>query len=117
MSDSILREPTFLILTALAGGRRHGYAIIAEVAALSEQRVSLKVSTLYAALERLTEQELIESAGDEVVGGRLRRYYRITNSGAQALNQAAQRMSNSANAALTRLQERGSRLGEAVTGA
>lgn len=111
-----MREPTFLILTALAGSRRHGYALIAEVSELSKQRVSLKVSTLYAALERLTEQGLIEAAGDEIVDGRLRRYYRLTGSGADALSEAAMRMSDGADAALSRLRERGSGLGEAVTG-
>ena len=30
-----MREPTFLILTALAGGSRHGYGIIKDVAGLS----------------------------------------------------------------------------------
>jgi len=36
-----MREPTFLILTALADRPRHGYGIIQEVAALSASRVTL----------------------------------------------------------------------------
>ncbi|HTJ33417.1 MAG TPA: PadR family transcriptional regulator, partial [Dactylosporangium sp.] len=33
--ETPLREPTFLILTALAGEPMHGYGLIAEVAQLS----------------------------------------------------------------------------------
>ncbi|WP_244302831.1 PadR family transcriptional regulator [Leucobacter coleopterorum] len=58
MSIKEMREPTFLILTALASGRKHGYALIAEAAELSGNRVQLKVGTLYAALDRLSDEGL-----------------------------------------------------------
>ena len=45
-----ITEPSFWILSALAGGRRHGYAIMREVAELSEGRTALKVPTLYTTL-------------------------------------------------------------------
>jgi DNA-binding PadR family transcriptional regulator len=35
-----LREPTFLILTSLASGPRHGYGIIQDIADLSDGRVA-----------------------------------------------------------------------------
>ena len=43
-----LREPTFLLLTALAGEPMHGYGLIAEVALLSDGRISLRPVTLTA---------------------------------------------------------------------
>jgi len=80
-----LREPTFLILTALAREPLHGYGIISEVAALSDGRVSLRPGTLYGALDRLTDDGLVEPDHEEIVDGRLRRYYRLTEAGSAAL--------------------------------
>jgi len=108
-----MREPTFLVLAALADGRKHGYALIAEAAELSDGRVQLKVGTLYAALDRLGEQQLVEGAGDEVVGGRLRRYYRLTDAGAERLEQEAARLAS--NAANAQAKLRGRMAGNAAT--
>ena len=76
-----LREPTFLLLTALASGRLHGYGMITEVARISDGRVRLRAGTLYGALDRLVDQQLVAADGDEVVDGRLRRYYVLTPAG------------------------------------
>ncbi|MCW4385551.1 PadR family transcriptional regulator [Salinibacterium sp. SYSU T00001] len=102
-----MREPTFLILTALAEGRKHGYALIAEASALSGGRVTLKVGTLYAALERLQEQELVAAAGEEVIDGRLRRYYKLTDAGAHELADEVARLERNAQQARRRLHGRG----------
>lgn len=48
-----MNENTFWILTALAGGRQHGYAILRDVEQLTAAKVSLRVTTLYASHERL----------------------------------------------------------------
>ncbi|SCL64946.1 transcriptional regulator, PadR family [Micromonospora chersina] len=98
-----MREPTFLILTALAGGPRHGYGIIQEVAQLSATRVKLLPGTLYTALDRLTAQALVEPDREEVVDGRLRRYYRLTPAGLDALTTETARLRELATAAETRL--------------
>jgi len=103
MTNKEMREPTFLILTALAGGRKHGYALIAEAEELSAHRVILKVGTLYAALDRLASEGLVVVAGDEVSDGRLRRYYELTEKGAIALAEAAERSSRIAAEAQARL--------------
>lgn len=100
-----LREPTFLILTSLAAGPRHGYGVIQEVAQLSGQRVRLQAGTLYAALDRLTEQGLIEGDHEEIVDGRKRRYYRLTHDGAAALAADAARQRSNAAAAMGRLRQ------------
>ena len=55
-----MQRATFLILTALAGQPRHGYGIVQAVAEFSAGEVKLRPGTLYGALERLTEQGLVE---------------------------------------------------------
>jgi len=76
-----MQEATFLILTALAAGAQHGYGIIAEVQQISGDRVRLRAGTLYTALDRLRADGLIGVDREEVVEGRLRRYYRLTPEG------------------------------------
>ncbi|MES9537812.1 MULTISPECIES: PadR family transcriptional regulator [unclassified Actinomadura] len=80
-----MQEPTFLILTALADGPQHGYGIMSDVEQISDGRTRLRAGTLYAALDRLQAEELIAPDREEVVDGRLRRYYRLTEDGAAAL--------------------------------
>ncbi|NBE85203.1 PadR family transcriptional regulator [Micromonospora rubida] len=98
-----MREPTFLILTALAGCPRHGYGIVQEVKALSEGRVSLLTGTLYTALDRLAAEELVEHDRDEEVDGRVRHYYRLTARGLTALTAETARLRQLTGAAETRL--------------
>ena len=98
-----MQEATFLILTALAGGRQHGYGIICEVAAISAGRVRLRAGTLYSALDRLRLDGLVEVDGEEIVDSRLRRYYRLTPKGARQLAAEAARLHSDAATALARL--------------
>nr|BFE63487.1 hypothetical protein GCM10020063_080130 [Dactylosporangium thailandense] len=103
-----MREPTFLILTALAERPRHGYGLIQEVSALSGGEVVLGAGTLYGALDRLVEQDLIVVEREEAVDGRLRRYYALTDGGASALATEAERLRRHAAAATERLRRRAS---------
>ena len=80
----------FFVLTALADGPRHGYGILGEVAELSQGRVKLKIGSLYGVLDRLVGDGLIESDREEAHGGRLRRYYRLTQDGRRALAEEAE---------------------------
>jgi DNA-binding PadR family transcriptional regulator len=101
-----LREPTFLILTALAGGPLHGYAVISEVAELSSGTVTLRPGTLYGALDRLADDKLVTVDREEAVDGRLRRYYRLTDAGDAALREATERMRRNVEVATARLRTR-----------
>jgi DNA-binding PadR family transcriptional regulator len=103
-----MREPTFLVLSVLARGPKHGYALIAETEALSEGRVKLKAGTLYAVLDRLREEGLVASAGEQIVDGRLRRYFQLTEPGAQRLEEEAARLEANARQALVNLRVRAS---------
>jgi DNA-binding PadR family transcriptional regulator len=98
-----MQEATFLILTALADGGQHGYGIIADVQEISGGRVRLRPGTLYTALDRLRADELIRVDREEIVDGRLRRYYRLTPAGTSRLAAEAARLHSHASAALARL--------------
>jgi DNA-binding PadR family transcriptional regulator len=103
VSSRSLQEPTFLILTALAAGAQHGYGIMTDVADISGGRVKLRAGTLYAALDRLATERLVEADREEVVEGRLRRYYRLTPAGGQRLETEAGRLRANAAVATRRL--------------
>ena len=92
-----------MILTALANGSQHGYGIITDVREISDGRVRLRAGTLYTALDRLCADELIAIDREEIVDGRLRRYYRLTPAGTKRLGAEAARLQAHATAALTRL--------------
>jgi|SRR5271165_273019 len=94
-------DPSTLVLASLAGGPKHGYAIVSDVRDLAG--VHLGPGTLYGALGRLEEQGLIEPLAAD---GR-RRPYRITASGAAALDGQLTAMSSVATAGLTRLHAQG----------
>jgi DNA-binding PadR family transcriptional regulator len=98
-----MQEPTFLILTALAAGAQHGYGIMSDVARISEGRVRLRAGTLYAALDRLKSDGMVTSDKKEVVDGRLRHYYRITDEGAAELAAEVGRIQANAAVAASRL--------------
>ena len=102
-SQKSLQEPAFLVLTALAGGPMHGYALVQDVVRISEGRVRLHTGTLYAVLDRLREAGLVDVDHEEIVESRLRRYYALTGAGAERLAAEADRMQRNASAAVTRL--------------
>jgi DNA-binding PadR family transcriptional regulator len=84
-----LTEATFYILLSLSAGRKHGYAILKDVSALSNKTVELSTSTLYGALGRLQEQGLIERVenGSDSAGGPglPRKAYQLTDLGRRML--------------------------------
>jgi DNA-binding PadR family transcriptional regulator len=71
--------PATLILSSLAGGSKHGYALTQDIEAFSGVR--LQPGTLYGAIRRLEQQGIIEPLAGE---GR-RRPYRLTAHGAAVL--------------------------------
>ena len=106
MTDGALREPTFLVLTALAAGPQHGYGILLDVEQISAGRVRLRAGTLYTALDRLVADGWVAVDREEVVDGRLRRYYRLTDQGAARLATEVDRLRVTTRAAEARLRAR-----------
>jgi DNA-binding PadR family transcriptional regulator len=111
MTEGPLREPSFLILTALAAEPQHGYGIIEDVLRISDGRVRLQAGTLYGVLDRLRTDGLVEVDREEVVSSRLRRYYRLTGSGVQLLASETERLRRNSEAAANRLRALGIALG------
>jgi DNA-binding PadR family transcriptional regulator len=72
-------DPTVLILTSLASGPKHGYALLLDIEEFAGVR--LGPGTLYGAIARLDERGLIEALGAQ---GRTRPY-RLTAEGSAVL--------------------------------
>jgi DNA-binding PadR family transcriptional regulator len=98
-----LREPTLFILLTLSKERKHGYAILKDVEALSEGRVVLSTGTLYGALARLLAQGVIRKSTDDSassgsnnrsgsVDNQKRKYYELTQFGYRVLAVEIKRM-------------------------
>ncbi|MBE9534712.1 MAG: helix-turn-helix transcriptional regulator [Proteobacteria bacterium] len=89
-----LSETSFFILLSLAPSPRHGYAIIKEVSALSDERVLLATGTLYTALRRMLKTGLIERVGMNKFkeDNRERKYYHLTRLGRKILDAETERL-------------------------
>jgi PadR family transcriptional regulator PadR len=101
MSSETMRQPTYFILAALLEGPLHGYGIIKRVDELSRGELRLRAGTLYAALDRLADEGCVVPDREEVVSGRLRRYYRLTPEGRATLTAEAARLRRAADVVLS----------------
>src|SRR4051794_39228546 len=69
-----------LLLSALAQGEAHGYAVIERIRVTSDEELDMPEGTDYPALHRLEREGLLSSRWDEA-SGRKRRVYELTKSG------------------------------------
>ena len=90
-------DPLLLLLTSLASGPKHGYALSKDVEEFAG--VTLSPGTLYGAITRLEELGLIEPL-QEV---ERRRPYRITSSGTHVLREITSEMRRLADVGVARL--------------
>jgi DNA-binding PadR family transcriptional regulator len=107
-----LTPVAFEVLLALADGDRHGYSILQEVETRSGGAVSLHAGTLYRALARLLESDLIEElrgSPDSSSGDERRRYYRLTARGVAVARAEAGRLEGQLTAARSRRLLKGAR--------
>jgi DNA-binding PadR family transcriptional regulator len=100
-----LTETTFFILLSMAVERKHGYAILKDVEALSQSRVVLSTGTLYGALSRLLDQGLVEQVEveDPEEVGRPRKYYVLSRLGRRVLEADMERLRTLVDTARQRL--------------
>ena len=90
-------DPALLILASLAGGEKHGYAMMEDIEAMSGVR--LGPGTLYGALARLEQSGLIQALpADE-----RRRPYQLTAQGKAFLRQSLASLKNFVSLGLMRL--------------
>ncbi|GAB2684421.1 PadR family transcriptional regulator [Thalassiella azotivora] len=97
MATLRITEQLYLVLLALADQPRHGYGVVEAVRAMTDGDVVLRPGTLYGVLDRLVAAGWAVPEREEVVDGRLRRYYALTSDGAAAARAETERL-----AALTR---------------
>ncbi|MGH9078500.1 MAG: PadR family transcriptional regulator [Acidimicrobiales bacterium] len=90
-------EPSVLILTSLASGPKHGYALTKDIGEFAG--VQLGPGTMYGAITRLEERGLIEPTASDS----RRQPYRITAPGRTALAEAVQDMRTIADEGAARL--------------
>jgi DNA-binding PadR family transcriptional regulator len=90
-------DPGLLVLTSLAGGPKHGYAITVDVEQFSGVR--LGPGTLYGALSRLEERGLIRALPAED----RRRPYQLTAEGSATLENELQKLREVTSKGLGRL--------------
>jgi DNA-binding PadR family transcriptional regulator len=90
-------DPGLLVLSSLAEGPKHGYAITQDVAEVSG--VELGPGTLYGALSRLEAKGLIESMPAED----RRKPYRLTSEGSAALSEQLEMLGRVVDSGLKRL--------------
>jgi DNA-binding PadR family transcriptional regulator len=90
-------NPSLLILASLAGGEKHGYAMMEDIQAMTGVR--LGAGTLYGAITRLEQGGLIES----LPAVERRRPYRLTAEGARLLRQTLSELEKFASQGLKRL--------------
>lgn len=95
----------FHILLALAGGERHGYSIMQEVAQRTEGTFKLGPGSLYGSIKKMLEAgwiEETETRPDPAVDDERRRYYKLTEWGDRVLRAEAARLANLVNIARDR---------------
>ena len=89
-----LTPAVFHVLLAIAGGERHGYAIMQEIAEHTGGRMKMGPGTLYGTIKRLLAARLIEESDerpDPKLDDERRRYYRLTGIGQRVVKAEAQR--------------------------
>ena len=90
-----LTPAAFHIIIALAGGARHGYAIMREVHERTGGAVKLGPGSLYWAIKRLVTAKLLaETDGGPQPDDRTRRVYELTAEGRTVLKHETQVLSD-----------------------
>ena len=90
-----LKHSTYRVLLVLADGELHGYAVMQELAEMTDGRETILPGTLYAALARMVDDGLIETRqgpADGLSGGPKRRYYRRTAFGRAVARAESERL-------------------------
>lgn len=108
-----LKTDAMLILTAVAAGPLHGYAIMRDVEARSDGQVILQTGALYRTLRRMLAGRLIQECprpADADRDDERRRYYEPTALGRTVLEAEVERMARLVRAARLAAGGRRSRL-------
>lgn len=90
-----LKHATYQVLLALGDEPLHGYAIMQAVSAMTQGQEKILPGTLYAALARMVDEQLVEESAPrehDPSGGPARRYYRRTAFGRAVARAESERL-------------------------
>jgi PadR family transcriptional regulator, regulatory protein PadR len=90
MRDLAKGDIPTLVLSVLAGGACHGYAIARNIEQRSDGLLRMREGALYPALRLLEQEGMIKSQWVVQPSGPARRIYELTTEGHVALNQRVQ---------------------------
>ena len=100
MVDTPLTPALFHVLLSLADGEKHGYAILKEVAARTDDKVVLSTGTLYGIIKRLLADGWIRESA--LGSTERRRAYRLTPLGRKVALAEAERLRDLVTSARTK---------------
>src|SRR5215218_3255885 len=95
MNRGPLSTTALLILSSLAEGERHGYAIRKDLTRRTSDEITVGITTLYRLLKQLLDTGLIEETDRRPapeLDDERRRYFRITLAGRRALKDEVRRL-------------------------
>lgn len=87
-----LTHVAYHVLLSLSTAARHGYGIIKDVEARTGGRLELEAGTLYAAIQRMKDDGLLEEAEAPSDADRRRRYYTLTALGREVVYEESRRL-------------------------
>ncbi|HEU5350969.1 MAG TPA: PadR family transcriptional regulator [Terracidiphilus sp.] len=90
MPKTPLTPPVLAILLSLAGGDKHGYAMMKDARTPEGGAVTMGPGTLYGTLDRLMRDGLVKETG--TTDDERRRYYRLTALGRATLAAELERL-------------------------
>ena len=95
-SDPVpLPQSAVYVLIAIGPKELHGYAIMSEIARITDGSVRLGPGTLYTSIKRLLAAGFLEESGDRpdpALDDHRRRYYRVTPAGRVVASAEVQRL-------------------------
>lgn len=78
-----------LVLRALERGPKHGYAVVSELAELSDGAIRVDDGALYQSLHRMREKGWVSSEWGHAESGKRARFYELTAAGRARLERDA----------------------------
>lgn len=90
MKKQNMDRTRLLVMGLLSGGDMYGYQMIVELERRSDGTFSMKEGTLYPVLHGMEKDGLVDAYEQAAPTGRMRKYYRLTRKGKEALKTETQ---------------------------
>src|SRR4051794_34961408 len=84
-ADNLQGALELLVMKILRQGANHGFAIAAHVQQMSDEVLRIEAGSLYPALHRMTEADLLKATWRTSEAGRRARFYELTAKGRRKL--------------------------------